>query len=135
MRPRHRRLSEDGTRRTLGRFNELVAENPAVFRTYFGVDLFPGSLNIDVPEPESLHPDLDAGNPPPAFVISRAELINIPTYIGDGQVWPCLLHGEKFPEPVSCWIFRRIGSRVPRGVIEWPNTSSPRRMASATATQ
>lgn len=72
------RLSEDGTQRTVGRFNELVAENRAVFSAYFGVDLFPGSLNVDVLEPESLHRDLDAGNPPPAFVIPRAELINMP---------------------------------------------------------
>jgi CTP-dependent riboflavin kinase len=93
-------------------------DNAAVFRRYFGVDLFPGSLNVDVPEPVSLQRDLDAGSPPPAFVIPKTELINMPAYIGDGQAWPCILRGEKFPAPVSCWIFRRIGSKVPPGVIE-----------------
>jgi CTP-dependent riboflavin kinase len=112
------RLSVPGAKRTAGRFNELVTDNAAVFRRYFGVDLFPGSLNVDVPEPASLQHDLDAGNPPPAFIIPKTELINMPAYIGDGQVWPCILRCEKFHAAVSCWIFRRIGSRVPRGVIE-----------------
>jgi CTP-dependent riboflavin kinase len=112
------RLSTSDTKRTAGRFNELITDNCAVFKRYFGIDLFPGSLNIDVPEPASLQRDLDAGRPAPAFVISKSELINMPGYIGDGQAWPCVLRGEKFLAPVSCWIFRRIGSRVPRGVIE-----------------
>jgi len=112
------RLSTSNAKRTAGRFNELITDNAAVFRRYFGVGLFPGSLNVDVPEPASLQRDLDAGTPPPAFVIPRTELINMPGYIGDGQVWPCILRGEKFSTPVSCWIFRRIGSRVPPGVIE-----------------
>ena len=42
----------------------------------------------------------------------------MPSYIGDGQAWPSTLRGVKFPAPVRCWIFRRIGSRVPAGVIE-----------------
>jgi len=112
------RLSTRDSRRTVGRFNELIADNCAVFRRYFGVDLFPGSLNVDVPKPASLQQALDAGRPQPAFVIPRGELINMPRYIGDGQAWPCLLHGEKFPTPVQCWVFRRIGSRVAHGVIE-----------------
>jgi CTP-dependent riboflavin kinase len=112
------RLSEPGAKRTVGRFNTLVTDNAAVFRSYFGVDLFPGSLNVDVSAPVSLQRDLDAGNPPPAFVIPKTELINMPAYIGDGQAWPCILRGEKFPAPVSCWILRRIGSRVAPGVIE-----------------
>ena len=112
------RLSVPGAKRTAGRFNELVTDNAAVFRRYFGVNLFPGSLNVDVPEPASLQHDLDAGNPPPAFVIPKTELINMPAYIGDGQIWPCILRCEKYSATVSCWIFRRIGSKVPRGVIE-----------------
>ena len=112
------RLSVPDAKRTAGRFNELVTDNATVFRHHFGVDLFPGSLNVDVPEPASLQRDLDAGNPPPALVIPKTELINMPAYIGDGQAWPCILHCEKFPAPISCWIFRRIGSKVPRGVIE-----------------
>ena len=112
------RLSTGAERRTAGRFSELINDNKAVFKRYFGVDLFPGSLNIDVPRPESLQRDLDAGNPLPTFVIPKTELINMPAYIGDGQAWPCILRGEKFPALVSGWIFRRIGSRVPPGVIE-----------------
>ena len=112
------RLSTPGEKRTGGRFNELITDNSAVFRRYFGADLFPGSLNIDVPAPDSLQSDLDAGRPSPDFVIPKGELINMPKYIGDGQAWPCLLRGENFPAPVSCWVFRRIGSRVSHGVIE-----------------
>jgi hypothetical protein len=77
-------------------FNELITDNRAVFRHYFGVDLFPGSA-----EPASLQRDLDAGRPPPAFVIPKGELINMPRYIGDGQAWPCRLRGKKFPAPVG----------------------------------
>ena len=112
------RLSTRGAKRTVGRFNKLITDNAAVFRHYFGVDLFPGSLNVDVREPASLQYELDAGNPPPAFVIPKTELINMPAYIGDGQAWPCILRGEKIPVPVPCWIFRRIGSKVSPGVIE-----------------
>ena len=107
------RLSDFGGHRTAGMF-----DNRAVFRHYFGVDLFAGSLNVDVPRPPSLQMDLDAGVPPPAFVIPRAELINMPPYIGDGQAWECNLKGDKFPVPIQCWVFRRKGSRVPAGVIE-----------------
>jgi hypothetical protein len=106
------RLSTSDAKRTVGRFNQLITDNAAVFRRHFGVDLFPGSLNVDVPEPASLQRDLDAGNPPPAFVIPRTELIKMPAYIGDGQAWSCVLRGEKFPALVSCRIFRRIGSKV-----------------------
>jgi len=112
------RLSTPDAKRTVGRFNELITDNSAVFRRYFGVELFPGSLNVDVSTPASLHRDLDAGRPPPAFIIQKGELINMPRYIGDGQAWPCLLRGERFSEPVPCWIFRRIGSRVSPGIIE-----------------
>ena len=112
------RLSTSKTKRTVGRFNELITDNSAVFNRYFGVDLFPGSLNVDLSVPDSLQRDLDGGRPPPAFIIPKDELINMPRYIGDGQAWPCLLRGEKFPSPISCWVFRRIGSRVPKGVIE-----------------
>src|SRR5437588_12226575 len=58
--------------RTVGRFNELITDNRAVF---FGVDLFPGS-----PEPASLQRDLDAGRPPPpAFAFRRVcNVRNVP---------------------------------------------------------
>jgi CTP-dependent riboflavin kinase len=110
------RLSPRG--RTAGLFSKLINDNAATFRHYFGVDLFPGSLNVDVTQPASLQTDLDEGRPKPAILIPKRELINMPHYIGDGQAWACELTGRKFPAPVSCWIFRRIGSRVPRGVIE-----------------
>src|SRR5579862_4300863 len=112
------RLSTPNMKRTVGRFSQLIAENGMIFKKYFGVDLFPGSLNVDVPVPDSLQSDLDAGRPPPAFVIPRSELINMPAYIGNGQAWPSILHVEKISGSISCWVFRRIGSRVPSGVIE-----------------
>lgn len=112
------RLSDPGVKRTNGNFNKLIRENAAVFRRYFGVDLFHGSLNVDVLQPPSLQADLDGGRPSPAFVIPRTELVGMPPYIGDGQAWPCVLTGARFPQPINCWVFRRMGSRVPRGVIE-----------------
>lgn len=112
------RLSDEQTQRTVGQFSRLISDNAKVFREYFGVELFPGSLNVDVPEPPSLQSDLDAGKPAPSILIPKAQLTNMPNYIGDGQAWPCRLKGTKFPDPVECWIFRRIGSRVPKGVIE-----------------
>lgn len=112
------RLSDDRVQRTAGKFKQLINNNAEVFRRYFGLDIFPGSLNVDVPYPSSLQADLDAGRPRPAFVIPRSELVNMPTYVGDGQAWKCILNGAKFPEPIDCWIFRRIGSRVPPGIIE-----------------
>lgn len=112
------RLSDPDQRRTAGRFNELINENAAVFERYFGTPLFPGSLNVDVPYPPSLQKDLDAGRPPPAIRISKTELVGMPSYIGDGQAWPCRLRGPKFKHPIDCWIFRRIGSKVSAGVIE-----------------
>jgi hypothetical protein len=33
------RLSTNDAKRTVGRFNELISDNRAVFRRYFGVDL------------------------------------------------------------------------------------------------
>ena len=42
----------------------------------------------------------------------------MPDYLGDGQAWKCVLFSGKFPKPINCWIFRRINSRVPRGIIE-----------------
>jgi hypothetical protein len=85
------RLSDDGARRTVGRFNELIRDNTEVFRRSFGVDLFPGSLNVDIQEHPSLQSDFDAGKPPPSIIIAKAQLINMPGYIGDGQAWPCKL--------------------------------------------
>ncbi len=111
------RQSEPGHPRTGGRFSKLIEDNGATFRKYFGVDLFAGSLNIDMPDPGTLQVDLDSGRYLPAFVIPRHELINMPPYIGDGQAWRAELTTQK-SEVVSCWIFRRIGSRVPKGVVE-----------------
>jgi CTP-dependent riboflavin kinase len=112
------RLSDESGRRTAGRFSQLVNDNAAVFASYFGIDLFPGSLSVDIPSPTTPQSDLDAGIPAPSFVIPKCELVNMPAYIGNGQAWKSLLRGSKFPHAMPCWIFRRVGSRVPRGVIE-----------------
>lgn len=114
------RLSDDFQRRTVGRFRTFMEANSTVFRRYFGVELFSGSLNVNVIDRPLIHADLDAGSPIPSFVIPRSEfgLIDMPSYIGDGQAWESALRGDKFPEPIICWIFRRKGSRVPQGVIE-----------------
>jgi hypothetical protein len=119
------RISEpDKPRKTVGVFSEFVKENAGVLRSYFKEDLFPGSLNVNVTEPLNLHADLDAGQPHPTFVIPRNRLAGMPDYIGDGQAWSCTLQCNSMTSPVRCWIFRRIGSRVPFGVIElvapWP---------------
>ncbi len=82
------RFSTKNAKHTCGRFNELITENSNVFKRYFGVDLFPGSLNVDVPQPTSLQQDLDAAKPEPAIVIPKGELINMPDYIGD------VMHGH-----------------------------------------
>lgn len=96
-----------------------MSENQAVLDRYFGERLFSGSLNIDIPEPKSLHDELDAGRPSPSFKIPRSALLNMPSYIGDAQVWRCAVTGSKLPAAgVRYWIFRRIGSRVPAGVLE-----------------
>jgi len=103
---------------TVGIFKILINENKEVFRRFFGVFLFPGSLNVKIDKPENLQQELDKGNPRPNFVIPKTELTGMPEYIDDGQAWRCILSCEKFTQPVGCWIFRRIGSRVPKGIIE-----------------
>ena len=103
---------------TVGKFKVLINENKNVFYKYFGVYLFPGSLNIKIDKPENLQQELDKGNPAPTFIIPKTELVGMPAYIGNGQTWRCLLSCDKFPQPFNCWVFRRIGSRVPKGIIE-----------------
>jgi len=103
------------TRRTFG---QLIKDNKEVFYKYFGVYLFPGSLNVKVDEPSDLQKNLDKSIPVPSFVIPKTELVGMPDYIGDGQAWPCCLICKKFPEPVKCWVFRRINSKVLKGIIE-----------------
>ncbi len=105
-------------RHTVGKFNQLVKDNRETFYKYFQKYLFPGSVNIRVDEPKDLQEKLDMGVPPAHFVIPRNELINIPSYLGNGQTWECKFYCEKFPEPIDCWIFRRINSKVPKGIIE-----------------
>lgn len=112
------RLSDAHQRRTVGKLSRLIYENAAVFERYFAATLFPGSLNVNVPHPPTLHKDLDAGRPPPAIRIPKTQLVGMPRYIGDGQAWPSRLRGKKLPYPIECWVFRRINSRVPAGVIE-----------------
>lgn len=104
--------------KTVGKFKILINENKEVFRQYFGVDLFPGSVNVRIDEPTSLQVDLDKGLYTPDFVIPRDGLVGMPDYIGDGQTWKCILSCQRLKEPINCWVFRRIGSRVPKGIIE-----------------
>lgn len=103
---------------TAGKFNILINENKEVFRKYFGVYLFPGSVNIKIEVPDNLQSNLDKGIPAFNFVIPREELAGMPPYIGNGQTWKCVLSCSKFSSPIDCWIFRRVGSRVPKGIIE-----------------
>jgi CTP-dependent riboflavin kinase len=112
------RLSDGSGKRTAGGFSKLIIDNRAVFQTFFGTDLFPGSLNVDVPTPVTLQADLDSGKYTPSIVVPKSRLINMPAYVGDGQAWPAFLHHAGFSEPMKCWVFRRVGSRVPKGVIE-----------------
>jgi len=113
------RISEpDKPPKTLSQFGQFIRENADVFRRYFAVDLYPGSLNVDVEEPSTLQADLDAGQPRPTIVIPRHELAGMPSYVGDGQAWPCALRCGNMSSPAACWVFRRIGSRVPPGVTE-----------------
>lgn len=104
--------------RTAGIFNQFIKDNKEVFYKYFKVHLFPGSLNVKVDEHRDLQQNLDKGIPSPAFVIPKNELIGMRDYIGNGQAWTCSLFCKKLPEITKCWIFRRIGSKVPSGVIE-----------------
>lgn len=101
-----------------GKFSVLIHENENVFGKYFGVKIFPGSLNVRVEGLEDLPERLDQGSPKPDFTISKEELINMPEYIGDGQAWKCILQIIRTSDQIKCWVFRRVGSRVRRGIIE-----------------
>jgi CTP-dependent riboflavin kinase len=111
-------LSDTKTNRATNGFAHFVTANDAILQQFFGFKLFPGSLNIRISDAPTLQQDLDGGRPPPLFVIPRDMLAGMPVYIGDGQAWACNLKSEKFPSEIGCWIFRRIRSGVPRGVIE-----------------
>ena len=100
-------------------FSKFMRENTEVFLRYFGTELFPGSLNVDLVDVPSVHAELDDGPYRPAFVIPWAKLkgdLN-PPRLGDAQIWRCEISGNKFPSPQPCWIFRRK-SKVPHAVIE-----------------
>jgi CTP-dependent riboflavin kinase len=112
------RLSDHQSQRTVGKFNKLINENAATFRRHFKTDLFAGSLNIDVPLPATLQQDLDAGKYEPSFVIPKTELVGMPSYIGDGQAWRARLTIQKTSACIPCWVFRRIDSKVSKGVLE-----------------
>jgi CTP-dependent riboflavin kinase len=103
---------------TAGKFNILINENKEVFKKYFGIYLYPGSLNIKILEPENLAQILDQQILKPSFVIPKSELINMPEYIGNGQAWKCKLSCDKFPKYKDCWLFRRVNSRVRIGTFE-----------------
>lgn len=95
-----------------------MKQNQETLRKYFEVDLSPGSLNVAITSTDNLHQKLDLGHPKPAFVIPRDELRAMEEHLGDGQAWRAKLSAERIPQPHECWIFRRIGSRVPHNVLE-----------------
>lgn len=111
-------LSDSEKKGIMSDFAHFVTANEPTLLQYFGHKLFPGSLNVYVPNPPSLQQELDAGTPAPLFVIPKDALEGMPVYVGDAQVWPCNLDSEKFPSTIHCWILRRVRSGVPRGVIE-----------------
>ena len=93
--------------------------NRTKLRQYFGVDLFPGSLNVEIGDgPADLQQSLDRGHPTPAFVIPRGELKLMALYLGDGRAWRATLTSARLSEPHPCWVFRRIRSQVPADVLE-----------------
>jgi CTP-dependent riboflavin kinase len=98
------------------RFGSFLAANSQLFESYLGVRLFNGSLNVHVPFPRSLADDLDAGKLSPSIVIPKAKMIG--NVLGDGHAWTSMLRSSKLPGLIKCWVFRRIGSRVDRGIIE-----------------
>jgi hypothetical protein len=96
-----------------------MVENEATLREYFSAELFPGSLNVDIDSAAvSLHQQLDRGEPQPAFKIPREELRAMSPYLSDGQAWRVLLSAARIAPPHECWVFRRIGSKVPPNVLE-----------------
>jgi CTP-dependent riboflavin kinase len=114
------RISEVGQpRRTRGKFADWIAGNRTTLRHYFGVDLFAGSLNVDIDDgPADLHESLDRGHPTPAFVIPRGELTLMARYLGDGRAWRATLTAARLSDSHSCWVFRRARSQVPPNVLE-----------------
>jgi CTP-dependent riboflavin kinase len=96
-----------------------MSENHETLRKYFNADLFPGSLNVDIdPTVGSLHKQLDRGEPQPAFRIPRQELRAMSPYLGDAQAWRVSLSTARMTALHECWVFRRIGSKVPPNVLE-----------------
>jgi CTP-dependent riboflavin kinase len=110
------RLSSEGTKRTSGQFAKLVHDNAETFRRHLGTDIYPGSLNVEIGDPLGLQYILDARLIAPAGIIRRAELRNMPRYIGQSAFWRAELHHGEVSLPV--WVFRRRRSKVPAGVIE-----------------
>ena len=117
-------MSEAGApRRTCGKFAAWMAENQETLRKYFNADLFPGSLNVDIDSAAgSLHQELDRGEPQPTFTIPQQELRAMSPYLGDAQAWRVSLSAARITTPHQCWVFRRIGSKVPANVLEIVST-------------
>lgn len=113
-------ISDATGKRTHGGFARGVETNRPVFDQHFGAPIFAGSLNVLVPEPRSLQADLDNRHPLPSFTIPSSQLEGSPGYLqnADAQIWCCTLRCDKIPNALKCWIFRRVGSRVPKGILE-----------------
>ncbi len=99
-----------------GKFNEFVKDNAIVLQKYFGVFLFPGSINVMIKDFPNLHSFLDT-KLLPDFIIPKEELINMPSYLGNGQAWRCQLINEKWGK-IDAWVFRRINSKVRKNSLE-----------------
>jgi CTP-dependent riboflavin kinase len=123
LRGRFRFTEAGGPKRTCGNFAAWMTANQETLRKYFGADLFPGSLNVDIDSGAAdLHQGLDRGEPLPAFTIPRRELRAMPPYLGDAQAWRVSLSAARISMPHECWVFRRIGSKIPANVLEIVST-------------
>jgi len=110
------RLSTEGQKRTSGQFAKLVNDNADTFARHLGKAIYPGSLNVEIGDSLGLQYMLDGRMIAPAGIIRRAELRNMPRYIGQSAFWRAKLHHGEAALPV--WVFRRRKSKVPAGVIE-----------------
>jgi hypothetical protein len=102
-------------RHTCGGFGQLMRDNAETFRRHFGVTLEPGSFNVVVCDPDDIHGILDNASAED-IVIPGKDLVG--NTRGDGRAWSCEMTSRKIPNPLPCWIFRRVGSQVDRGLVE-----------------
>jgi CTP-dependent riboflavin kinase len=100
------------------RFAVFARENGDTLARHLGGPVFPGSLNIRTSR-RNIGDSLDLGFWPgePDIVIPKAEFRGMPSWLGDGRAWRCVLRAAQ-AAPARCLLFRRKGSRVRTGIIE-----------------